>query len=251
MLARGFMAVLLAIACVAPAGSGAEADAGAVTGADAGVPAGPTVAPFSAHYAADWKSINVGTSDLELKPDTAPGTYLYTWTMTARGVFRLAYSDDVIQKSWFSVIGDHVRPAKYHAEEGGSSASIDFDWDGRRARGVSEKKPVDLELDEGTQDVLSIQIEVMLDLKNGNLPKTFHILDKDAIKDFVYTEEGPARLRTALGELDTVVVSSRRVGNNRLLRMWFAPSLGFIPVQAERSRDGKLEFAMRIKTLKR
>src|SRR5882672_8248801 len=119
MLARGFMAVFLAIACV-PAGQGAEADAGAVTGADAGVPAGPTVAPFSAHYAADWKSINVGISDLELKPDTAPGTYLYTWTMTARGVLRLAYSNDVIQKSWFSVIGDHVRPAKYHAEEGGS-----------------------------------------------------------------------------------------------------------------------------------
>jgi hypothetical protein len=33
--------------------------------------------------------------------------------------------------------------------------------------------------------------------------------------------------------------------------MWFAPSLGFVPVQAERSRDGKLEFAMRIKSLQR
>lgn len=26
------------------------------------------LAPFSAHYQADWKTINVGTSDLELKP---------------------------------------------------------------------------------------------------------------------------------------------------------------------------------------
>jgi hypothetical protein len=33
--------------------------------------------------------------------------------------------------------------------------------------------------------------------------------------------------------------------------MWFAPSLGFVPVQAERTRDGKLEFAMRIKSLQR
>jgi len=241
MLARGFTTVFLAIAvpsiAVSPSSVRAETE--------------PAIAPFAAHYAADWKSINVGTSDLELKPDTLPGTYLYTWTMTARGVFRLAYSNDVIQKSWFSVIADHVRPAKYHAEEGASTASIDFDWDGGHARGVSEKKPVELELNKGTQDVLSIQIEVMLDLKNGNLPKTFRILDKDQIKDFVYTEEGPARLRTALGELDTVVVSSQRVGNNRVLRMWFAPSLGYVPVQAERSRDGKLEFAMRIKTLER
>ena len=213
--------------------------------------AGDSLAPFSAHYTADWRSLNVGTSDLVFKADTAPGTYVYTWRITAHGVFRVVYSNDVIQTSWLSVVGDHVRPVKYHAEQGDSAVSIDFDWPGGRARGVSEKKPIDLALADGTQDVMSIQIEVMLDLKHGNLPKAFKILDKDEIKDFIYTREGPARLRTALGELDTVVVASQRAGNNRVLRMWFAPSLGYIPVQAERTRDGKLEFAMRIKTLQR
>ena len=211
----------------------------------------PAIAPFSAHYSADWKSMSVGTSDLDLKQNAADGTYEYTWRITARGVFRIVYSDDVIQKSWFTVNADHVRPEKYRAEQGGSTVSIDFDWNGGRAHGESEKKPVDLKLTEGIQDVMSIQIEVMLDLKNGNLPKAFKIVDKDEIKDFLYTLEGPARLRTPLGELDTVVVASQRAGNNRVLKMWFAPSLGYIPVQAERSRDGKLEFAMRIKTLKR
>src|SRR6266567_345614 len=172
----------------------------------------PAVAPFSAHYSADWKSINVGTSDLVLKQNAADGAYEYTWRITARGVFRIAYSDDVIQKSWFSLNGDHVRPEKYRAEQGGSTVSIDFDWSGGRARGESEKKPVDLKLTEGIQDVMSIQIEVMLDLKNKNLPKAFKIVDKDEIKDFLYTEEGPARLRTPLGELDTVVVASQRAG---------------------------------------
>jgi hypothetical protein len=142
-----------------------------------------------------------------------------------------------------------VRPEKYRAEDGASTARIDFDWDAGRARGESEKKPVDLELGDATQDIMSIQVEVMLDLKNGHLPKAFRILDKDAIKDFEYTEEGPARIRTALGELDTLVVSSRRTGNDRVLRMWFAPSLGYVPVLAERSRGGKLEFAMKIKTV--
>ena len=73
---------------------------------------------------------------------------------------------------------------------------------------------------------------------------------KDELKEFIYSQEGTAKIRTDLGELDTVIVASQRTGNNRILRMWFAPSLGYVPVQAERTRDGKLEFAMRIKTLK-
>lgn len=212
---------------------------------------GDGIAPFSAHYQADWKTINVGTSDLELKEDSEPGHYVYTWTITARGIFRAVYRDELIQKSWLSINAGHVRPVKYRAVDGPSSVDLDFDWDSARARGMSEKKMVDLTLKEGTQDVMSIQVEVMLDLKKGNLPKTFRIIDKDAVKEFNYTQEGTAQVRTALGTLDTIIVASQRAGNSRILRMWFAPSLGFVPVQAERTRDGKLEFAMRIKSLKR
>jgi hypothetical protein len=238
MSVRGFTALSLAIM------AGPTAGAQTPTAADAGI------APFSARYQADWKSINVGTSDLELKQDTEPGHYLYTWTITARGIFRL-YRDEVTQKSWLSVNADHARPEKYRAEDGSSSVNLDFDWDAGHVGGTSEKKPVDLKLEDGTQDLMSIQVEVMLDLKKGHLPKTFQIIDKDQLKEFIYTQEGTANIRTALGELDTVIVESRQAGNNRILRMWFAPALGFVPVQAERTRDGKLEFAMRIKTLKR
>jgi Protein of unknown function (DUF3108) len=238
MSVRGLAALSLVIM------AGSTAGAQTPSAADAGI------APFSARYQADWKSINVGTSDLELKQDTEPGHYVYTWSITAHGIFRL-YRDEVTQQSWLSINADHVRPEKYRAEDGSSSVNLDFDWDGGHVRGTSENKPVDLTLKEGTQDLLSIQVEVMFGLKKGNLPKIFQIIDKDKLKEFIYTQEGTANIRTALGQLDTVIVESRQAGNNRILRMWFAPSLGFVPVQAERTRDGKLEFAMRIKTLKR
>jgi hypothetical protein len=207
--------------------------------------------PFSAHYGAYWKSITVGSSDLKLQPDTAPGHYVYTWTITAHGIFKIVYSKPVTQKSWLLVAGGHARPLKYHGDDGDAAVDLDFDWDKGRAHGASEGKPVDLVLKDGTQDVMSIQIEVMQDLRNGTLPATFQIIDKDELKDFNYTREGTARLHTDLGELDTIVVASQRTGNNRILRMWFAPALGFLPVQAERTRDGKLEFAMRIQSLDR
>jgi hypothetical protein len=209
------------------------------------------VVPFSASYQADWKSINVGSSELELKEDGQPDRYVYTWTTSARGVFRVLYSNDLVYKSWFSVSGGDVRPDKYRGAEGSATVTVDFDWDRRLATGQSEGKPVEIKLQPGTQDLASIQVQVMLDLRNGNLPSIFHIVDKDELKDFTYTREADARIRTALGELDTVVVASSRIGNDRVLRMWFAPSLDYIPVQAERTRGGKLEFSMRIKTLKR
>jgi hypothetical protein len=223
----------------------ASADAAAQTPGETGI------APFVAHYLADWKGISVGTSEIQLTRGTEPGQYLYTWTITAHGIFRIAYRDDLVQKSWLNLSGDHVRPDKYFGKEGSQTVELNFDWQDKRATGVSETKPVDIKLKEGTQDVMSIQVEVMLDLKNGNLPKTFHIIDKDQLKEFNYTEEGSAKIRTAIGELDTVIVTSQRAGNNRILRMWFAPSLGFVPVQAERSRDGKVEIAMRIKSVDR
>jgi Protein of unknown function (DUF3108) len=209
------------------------------------------IAPFVAHYQADWKNILVGTSEIQLTHGTEPGHYLYTWTITARGIFRIAYSDDLVQKSWLTMTGDHVRPDKYFGKEGSKTVELNFDWQERRATGVSETKPVDIKLPDGTQDVMSIQVEVMLDLMKGNLPATFQIIDKDQLKEFNYTQEGTAKIRTAIGELDTIIVTSQRAGNNRILRMWFAPSLGFVPVQAERSRDGKVEIAMRVKSVDR
>jgi hypothetical protein len=209
------------------------------------------VAPFIAQYEAAWKGIMVGTSEIQLTRGAEPGTYMYVWTITARGIFRLAYRDDLVQKSWLTVVGDHARPDKYFGKEGSQTVELNFDWQDKHAAGVSETKPVDIKLPDGTQDVMSIQVEVMLDLKNGKLPNTFQIIDKDQLKEFNYTLEGTAKIRTAIGELETVIVTSQRTGNNRILRMWFAPSLGFVPVQAERSRDGKIEISMRVKSVDR
>jgi hypothetical protein len=225
----------------------------AIASVDAAAQAPDTtgVAPFIAQYEAAWKGMTIGTSEIQLTRGAELGTYMYVWTISARGFFRIAYRDDLVQKSWVTVVGDHVRPDKYFGKEGSQTVELNFDWQDNRATGVSETKPVDIKLPVGAQDVMSSQVEVMLDLKNGNLPRTFQIIDKDQLKEFNYAQEGTAKIRTAIGELDTVIVTSQRTGNNRILKMWFAPSLGFVPVQAERSRDGKVEISMRIKSVDR
>jgi hypothetical protein len=238
-------AVLASTLCPAGAPGAAAANAEIASTEDG------ALKPFKAHYIADWKGINVAVSDIEMKPGDAPGEFVYRWSVAARGVFRVVYSDPVIQTSWFKVEDGHIRPYKYRGEQGGASVNVNFNWLDMRATGTSQNKPLDLRLEPGAQDLNSIQAEIMTDLHHGSLPKSFQILDKDQLKDFDYVQEGNARIRTDLGELDTIVVASNRPGNDRVLRMWFAPALGFIPVQAERSRHGSVEFSMHIKSLTR
>jgi hypothetical protein len=215
-------------------------------------PAGDmAISPFTARYVADWKGISVASSEIQLKQGADASHFIYYWSITARGVLRLAYHDDLVQTSWLSVSDGHVRPDKYSGRQGSQTLELNFDWPNKRVTGTSEGKPVDIGLVDGAQDVLSIQVEVMLDLQRGNMPKTFQIIDKDQLKEFNYAQEGSAKLKTAIGDLDTVVVTSQRAGNDRILRMWFAPSLGFAPVQAERSRNGNIEFSIRLKSFDR
>jgi hypothetical protein len=249
--AWGAMRAAPAPQAATPAGTAASGAPAAAALSAAAPAAEPAIAGFAAHYIAEWKTISVATSDLILQPDIEPEHYRYTWTITAHGIFKLAYSKPVTQRSSLVVENGRVRPLAYHGDDGSAQVNIDFDWAAGHARGTADGKPVDLILEDGTQDVMSIQIQVMEDLRRGSLPASFLIVDNNEIKEFRYSREGVARLRTDIGALDAVIVASQRAGSDRILRMWFAPALGFVPLQAERTRSGKLEFAMRIRTLNR
>jgi Protein of unknown function (DUF3108) len=214
-----------------------------------------SVKPFNARYVVQWKAFNVGTSDFELTHQPGEGIYSYVSRSNARGIFRIAFSEEITQESTFALIDGHIQPIKYRADDGSASSakkiSLDFDWPRLLVTGTSEDQPVHLVLKAGTQDVMSVQIELMLDLLAGRLPKVFWVVDNNEVKDFLYSNEGTVKIATALGELQAVILASQRPGADRITRMWFAPALAFVPVKAERTRKGKLEFAMQIKSLKR
>jgi hypothetical protein len=210
-------------------------------------------APFIAKFAIEWKGITAGFSTLELTRNSSD-TYTYRSRNLARGIFRLAFPDAISQESTLSIVNGEVRPQAYHADDGerdsDKAVTLQFDWQARRVTGIAEKKPVDLALESGTQDSLSVQIELMQELAAGRSPKSFWLIDDDAIKEYTYTREGTTTLDTPLGKLETVIYRSERPGSDRVTRLWLAPSLGFLPVRAERSRAGKIDFSLSIRELK-
>lgn len=222
----------------------------AAQAADAPAP----VQPFTASYGVVWRGFKAGTTELDLKRD-ADGLFMYVSRANARGLFRAVFSDEITQTSWFNVTEQGVRPVRYRADDGSLKTdrdiSLDFDWSAGRARGTAEDKAVDVALEPGVQDAMSIQIAQLLDLARGTKSATYRLLDKDRVKEYQYTYQGEERLKTALGELDTVIYTSQRTGSKRMTRTWYAPSLGYVAVRGEQIRDGKREWVMDIRTLDR
>ncbi len=214
----------------------------------------PALTPFSADFEVIYRGMNAGSTTLELSAEGG-GRWRYVSRANARGVFKLALAGEIRQTSQFVLSDGTPRPLRYVADDGTEDVQrdirLDFDWRAGRVRGTAEAQPVDLPLREGLQDGMSVQIALMSALQGGRSPERFFLIDKDEIKEYLYESLGSARLRTAAGELDTVIWSSRRPGSDRVTRVWYAPALGHAPVQAERRRGDRTEWTMRLKTMRR
>jgi hypothetical protein len=205
--------------------------------------------PFRATYNAEWKGMTAGTSILELR--TAGGdTYTYSSTNTARGLFRMAFPDALTQTSTFRITDGKIVPVSFGgSDEKQRPIDLTFDWKNSKVTGTAKEHVVDLTVPADAQDPMSLQISSLRDLAAGKLKPMAWMVDMDKLKDYEMRQEGTARIGTALGELDTIIYTSRRPNSDRLTRTWVAPALGYLPVKAERVRGKKLEFTLLIESV--
>jgi hypothetical protein len=207
--------------------------------------------PFKATYTAEWKGITAGTSTLELRR-AGPDLYTYTSSSTARGVFRMAFSETLTQTSTFRLQEGAVQPVTFRGiDEKEREINLNFDWAALKVTGVAKEHAVDLPLTAGAQDPMSLQISMLRNVAAGKAPPSVWMIDSDKLKEYELKLEGTARIETELGELDTMVYTTRRAGGDRMTRTWVAPVLGYLPVKAERIRGKKTEFTLFIQSVDR
>jgi hypothetical protein len=249
-------ALLVALLAGAAVGSRAQPPAPPLT-TPAAPPAqaAPALKPFAARYKVEAFGFTAGTADIVLQ-DGSDGRYEYTSALHPHGLFRLLIPSGATLTTSAESDGSTVRPLRYREEDGTEATSedvaLEFDWSRGVVQGVAHDEAVHLPLPANTQDPMSIQLAVLLDFANKRVPLRYSMVDKTQIKEYEYKSEGPARLDTPLGPLDTVIYSSNRPGQaSRLTRVWYAPALDYTPVRSEDINDGKLRIRMTILSLKR
>jgi len=207
--------------------------------------------PFRATYIAEWKGMTAASSTVELK-NINSNIYTYSSVNSARGVFRMAFPDALSQKSTFRIIEGRVEPMLFEgSDEKERPINLTFDWQKKRVTGVAKEKPVDLELPDGAQDAMSLQIASLRNLQSGNLKGTVWMIDATKLKEYELHLEGNARIETALGELDTIVYTSKRHNSENYTRTWVAPAIGYLPVKAQRVDGKKVLITLLIQTVDR
>ena len=208
--------------------------------------------PFEASYVWRWHGMTVASSIVQLKQQRVLWTY--ESRSEPRGIGRV-FSERPTQKTTMQLDEWGVRPLSYEADDGTSStrrdAHVIFDWKISRATGVYEDVPVDMPLQPGIQDDLSVQIALMSDLIAGRSPKLFFLIDKNIFLEYRYTREKTTSLATSIGIEQTVIYRSQKKDSDRVTRFWCAPSRGYVPMRIEQTKGNDIEWSMQIQSLKR
>jgi hypothetical protein len=218
---------------------------------------GDSLRPHDVVYQFLFKGVSGGTLELKLRADTAPDSWIYETHAHPNFLASLFVSSNSVERGWFRVTPAGVEPQRYYIDDGSSdksnSSDLSYDWARSRITGTAHGKPLDLAIEPGTQDVMSIRAVVLVDLLAGREPREYAMLDGREIKHYVYTRVGTAKLKTDIGEFDTVIFKSDRKdsdGRGRSWQYWYAPSLGWLPLRAEQREDGKARMTLAIRSLK-
>jgi hypothetical protein len=208
--------------------------------------------PFQASYDWIWHGMTVAVSTLNLEPKD--DTWVYRSNSQPRGIGRM-FSERPTQESVLKVTNSGTQPLSYKADDGTSSsrrgANVQFDWEHNRVTGVYEDTKVDMQLQPGVQDDLSVQIALMVELLNSRAPDKFLMLDKNALREYRFIREGEETLSTPVGSVATIIFRSQKTGSPRVTRFWCAPSQGYIPMRVEQKRGDEVQWTMQIEKLKR
>jgi hypothetical protein len=130
-----------------------------------------------------------------------------------------------------NINGSKVQPLKYHylrkVVGKKKKRDIDFDWSTKQATNRDNKK---IALSANTQDPLSYQLQLQLDLKNGKRGKfSYNVAKKSSIDVMKFVEIGTEVIDTPMGKLKSIKLKLDRGSNaKRETYIWFSIKHNYI-----------------------
>jgi hypothetical protein len=216
---------------------------------------GPQLQPYTARYHVSYRGLSGGEIQSSFRRGTQPGLWRYETRVFPNLFGRIAVSAQAREVSTMQVTPAGVRPLSFSFNDGAKDKQKDvhlaYDWAGGQLTGTAEGKPLSIELVPGMQDTASVQAAMIQERLAGRKPHSFKIVTGGRLREYRYWQEGTQQVMTPFGQVEAEVWVNAREGSNRVSKVWHAPSLGFVPVQAIQYRKGNPEVQMKLVKLER
>ena len=209
--------------------------------------AGPAVAETSLtpHRAQYKVKISVVSGRLDTELSRTEDGYVARHVITPVGMSKLFTRGKMDVTSAFSDQPDGVQPVSFRSVDTirkDPEVNLAFDWSVNQAIGTVGEESVALQLDGLSHDNVSIQYELMHDLKNGGPSEQYTLFDVDKMRVANVTDAGTKTIRTKAGTFEAVGIRHQKEGSSRVTTLWCVEALDFLPVVIEQHRKGKLNF---------
>lgn len=211
------------------------------------VAAEPKLPELNLTYAAAWNGIKLGDIVVSLEPAGEPDCYRYHSKSDPVGMVKMFYGQPH-ETSEFCVVRGKVVPRRFAYERGRDSFTLDFDVAGGKVR---DGQGHEREIPPNAQDRFGLQQAVRLwvlenERKGSAASVEFAMVDDERVRAYRFAITGRERIELPAGAFDTVKVE--RVDNpNRISRYWIAPDVGWMPVQVESGKNGKIQLRMELR----
>ncbi len=196
---------------------------------------------FTAHYSAYKGSFRMVRTKVTLS--RKDNEYTYTSFSEPAGLLALFRSDTITERSQWVYHDGRIRPLSYHyLLKGGRNKDVHlkFDWDRHVVSNTVQGHTWHMTIPDGTLDKFSVQLAVMLDLRDKHRPLSYAIADGGKLKHWSFTILGKETITTPAGTFEAVkLLRDRDPDNKRQTFMWCAPKLDYLLVKIEHiEKDG-------------
>lgn len=195
-------------------------------------------------YRAEYKvkiSVISGLLTAELRADESG--FVATHAVKPVGLARLLTRGTIVVSSEFTTSDDGVIPVRYDGVDkitDEPEVHLGFDWSTNTASGTVGADDVTIQLDGLSHDPVSIQYALMHDLLTGRSKDTYVLFDVDKMRVADIRNIGTKTVKTKAGSFEVIGIQHQNQNSSRVMTLWCAPELGYLPVIVEQHRNNKL-----------
>lgn len=194
---------------------------------------------FTAVYDFERGRLTIGETRIGLER-SQDDIYRYWSEAKATGFVSLFIDDVIREESLFRFADGRLWPVSYEYRQLNSSKNraedIAYDWTDGIAKVNYRGHESVVELEPGVMDRFLMQLAISMHASDGALERTYRVIDNSRIKSYRLKSQGTQAITTPAGTFEALRVERIDDSEDKKLRMWLAPELGYLPVKIEQEK---------------